>query len=57
MSAAHESLQAALDALDRPVTRDVALSTARGILPRNEFAQFEAWFKSNGATLLEALNG
>jgi hypothetical protein len=49
-----EALRAA-----KPVTQDSALEIALGVLrPADEMSarQFESWFKSNGAAVVEMIN-
>ncbi len=52
----HTRLEAALQDIPRPVTAEAALSIARGVLPRQQFGQFEKWMAANGPMLLARLN-
>lgn len=53
----HTRLEAALQAIPRPVTAEAVLSAARGILPRPQAQQFEKWAQSCMGELLGRLNG
>ncbi len=52
----HSRLEAALQAIPRPVTAEAALGVARGVLPQLQFKQFEKWMASNGPAMLSRLN-
>ena len=52
----HSRLEAALQAIPKPVTRDAVMGAARGVLPQAQRAQFEKWMSANGPTLLARLN-
>lgn len=53
----HSRLEAALQGIQKPVTAELALEVARGVLPSAQFAQFSKWMQANGGELLGRLNG